>query len=116
MENLRFLNPFDERFHKSKDAVPLGSLSEFRSSAVKQPLKASLKTQLLFDNWNKSNKKIATDNESDKIIKTLTERNSNDFLIYLSFGLFILFIIYCVFNTGKDEFIQSIDNVVATNI
>ena len=56
MENLRFLAPFDERFHKSKDPVIISStgstrsVPEYVSSTNRKNV--SLKTQLLFDNWN----------------------------------------------------------------
>ena len=119
MENLRFLAPFDERFHKSKDPVIIsstgstgstGSVPEYDSPTNRKNV--SLKTQLLFDNWNNF-KEEKIRNNVDKISfanetrATTVEKNSNDFLIYLSFGLFILFIIYCVFNTDKKEYIQS---------
>ena len=90
MENLRFLAPFDERFHKSKDPVIISSagstrsVPEYVSSTNRKNV--SLKTQLLFDNWNNF-KEEKIRNNVDKISfanetrATTVEKNSNDAVI-----------------------------------
>ena len=89
-----------------------GWLKEYAQQNIRL-IFVTLDTFQLSSGWLKDVAPEKIRNNVDKISfanetrATTVEKNSNDFLIYLSFGLFILFIIYCVFNTDKKEYIQS---------